>query len=162
MPVPSCGRSSDSPGSSLDARLPLTVGETGLENGRPGTVTTVSPASILRRPLHTSGSSSNSGSTGSIPRANLTQLLELLFLAWFFASPVLYPLSFPRENLPDAAFTLYELNPVVGAMSLVRAALLQESLDPWTVGLSTLSAAALLVLGWRVFRRLEPRFSTAV
>ena len=93
---------------------------------------------------------------------DLTQLLDLVFLAWFFASPVIYPLSFPRENLPQAAFTLYELNPVAGAMMLVRAALLQESLDPWTVGLSTLSAAALLVLGWRVFRRLEPRFSTAV
>jgi lipopolysaccharide transport system permease protein len=91
---------------------------------------------------------------------DLIQLLELGFIAWFFGTPVLYPISFPAENLSVPAFVLYRLNPATGAISLVRAAFLGESVAPATLIYSTISTLILLVLAVGLFRRLAPRFSS--
>jgi ABC-2 type transport system permease protein len=91
---------------------------------------------------------------------DLIQLLELLFIAWFFASPVLYPLDFPKSNLPPGAFVLYQLNPATGVLSLVRSVFLGEPLAVSAVIYSTLSTLLLLVLGLTLFHRLSPRFSS--
>ena len=93
---------------------------------------------------------------------DLTQLLELLFFAWFFASPVLYPVSMPQENLDPTVFAFYRLNPVVGVQSLVRGVFLNQTLDLTAIGISVLVTSVLLVVGWIVFQRNARRFDEAV
>jgi ABC-2 type transport system permease protein len=39
-------------------------------------------------------------------------LVELLILAWFWATPIVYPASLVRENLGPVGFQIYLLNPV--------------------------------------------------
>lgn len=89
------------------------------------------------------------------------QLLEVLFVGWFFATPVLYPTSLPRSNLPGWAHRLYELNPMAGAISLVRAVFLDEPLPLGTLAAALPGTALLLALGWWVFRRTAARFTSA-
>lgn len=93
---------------------------------------------------------------------DLTQLMELFFFAWFFASPVLYPVSMARENLGPGVFALYRLNPVVGVQSIIRAVFLEQDLDLLAVTFSALLSLSLLVLGWWLFQRNAPRFDEAV
>ena len=82
------------------------------------------------------------------------------FIAWFFGTTVLYPISFPAENLSAPAFVLYQLNPATGAISLVRATFLGEPVAPETLIYSTVATLALLALAIGLFRRLAPRFSS--
>jgi len=92
---------------------------------------------------------------------DLVPLLEALFLGWFFATPVLYPASLPQTNLPRAAFAVYELNPMAGAMALVRVAFLGEGVA-WEPILAALPATgALLWIGLVLFRRIAPRLPDA-
>jgi len=93
---------------------------------------------------------------------DLIQILELFFLAWFFASPVLYPTTLPQENLPPNVYALYQLNPVVGAQSLVRAVFLGQPMDGSAVLVSIAVSLVLLALGWWWFHRSAPRFPTAI
>ncbi len=91
---------------------------------------------------------------------DLIQLLELGFIAWFFATPVLYPISFPAANLSAPAFVLYRLNPATGTISLLRATFLGEPVAPGTLVYSTVVTLILLALAAGLFRRLAPRFSS--
>jgi len=93
---------------------------------------------------------------------DLIHLLELFFLAWFFASPVLYPTTLPETNLPAPAFALYQLNPVVGAQSLVRGVFLGQPISLTAVLISIAGTLLLLLLGLWLFSRVAPSFSTAV
>jgi ABC-type polysaccharide/polyol phosphate export permease len=93
---------------------------------------------------------------------DLIQLLEVAFVGWFFATPVLYPTSLPRSNLSETAFRLYELNPMAGVVSLVRVAFLGEEAPVSTLAISWAGTALVLVAGVWLFRRLESRLPTAV
>jgi len=93
---------------------------------------------------------------------DLVQLLEVAFVGWFFATPVLYPASLPRTNLPEAAYRIYELNPMAGVISMVRVVFLGEQVPMSTLIVSWVGTAIVLGFGLWLFRRLEPRFSTAV
>jgi len=93
---------------------------------------------------------------------DLVQLLEMFFVAWFFASPVLYPATLPQQNLSPAVFWLYELNPVVGSVSAIRAVFLGETILPASVVVAVAVTGTLLVIGIVTFRRLAPRFDTVV
>lgn len=93
---------------------------------------------------------------------DLTQLMELFFFAWFFASPVLYPVSMAQQNLSSGVYALYRLNPVVGVQSLLRAVFLNQRLDPVAVFVSALITMLLLVFGCWLFQRNAPRFDEAI
>lgn len=93
---------------------------------------------------------------------DLIQLLELFLLAWFFASPVLYPTTLPETNLPAPVFALYQLNPVVGAQSLVRGVFLGQTVSVTSVLISAAGTLLLLLLGLWVFARAAPRFTTVL
>ena len=67
----------------------------------------------------------------------------------------------PQANLPGWAYTLYELNPMTGAISLIRMVFLGEQVPLSTLGTSIAGTCLLLGIGIVVFRRLAPRFSTA-
>jgi ABC-type polysaccharide/polyol phosphate export permease len=90
---------------------------------------------------------------------DLIQMLELLLLAWFFATPVLYPISM-AQNLPGPVFTAYQLNPMLGAVLLTRTAFFGEQVAASSILISAASTVVLLLVGLGLFYRLQSRFST--
>jgi ABC-2 type transport system permease protein len=72
----------------------------------------------------------------------------------FYLSPVLYSVS----NIPAHVRPLAALNPLVGILGLYRIGWWpQEIEDMLHYGLSLGIGAAMFVIGWIVFRRLESR-----
>jgi ABC-2 type transport system permease protein len=100
-------------------------------------------------------------------------LVELLLLAWFWSTPIVYPASLVAGNLGSTFFQLYLLNPVaIVVLGFQRAlyggtsALAQRELpDPglaWYAGRLGIMAAVSLVLlwlAWRSFYRLSADFA---
>jgi lipopolysaccharide transport system permease protein len=92
-----------------------------------------------------------------------TQYLVGLFtMAWFYATPIIYPLSFV-ERVGEPWLTLYRLNPATALIETFRAILydgrLPAALDLlWSLG----SATIVLAVGWLVFQRAEPHFAEEV
>ena len=85
---------------------------------------------------------------------DLQHLIEVLFTIWFFLTPVLYPMSLVRQNLPEGLLPLYELNPMVGIMHLVHAVFLGQPLPGTSVAIAVGGVFCLLSLGLWVFQRL--------
>src|SRR5918992_596243 len=91
--------------------------------------------------------------------AGATSLVGLFTMAWFYATPIIYPLSFV-ERVGEPWLTLYRLNPATALVETFRAILydgrLPVALDLlWSLG----SATIVLAVGWLVFQRAEPHFA---
>ena len=83
------------------------------------------------------------------------QILGLVFNAWFYLTPIVYPL----EMVPERYRFVIEANPLTHLVELYRQAFLGPSLAvPPGVGWLALFAAALLAAGLGLFRRLRPAF----
>ena len=83
------------------------------------------------------------------------QILGLVFNAWFYLTPIVYPL----EMVPERYRALIAANPLTHLVELYRQAFLGPSLAlPAGVGWLALFAAALLGAGLLLFRRLRPAF----
>lgn len=92
---------------------------------------------------------------------------DIFLLAWFWMTPVVYPVSFIFESLPSWAARIYLLNPMAHIMLLwqrivynspvngPKAAYFSPAGFTYTVVLSL----ALLVFGYWAFCRLEGRFA---
>jgi ABC-type polysaccharide/polyol phosphate export permease len=87
---------------------------------------------------------------------DIIQLLQIIHLAWFFATTVLYPVALAKANLSPAVFHVYQLNPLLGALAHVRFAFLSEQLAWSSVAISGAATLSLLLVGWLVFQRLAP------
>ena len=74
---------------------------------------------------------------------------------WLFLSPVIYPVSLFG---PEYRWIL-ALNPMTGIIDSFRSVLLDKPIDWTTLGISSLVAVALFVLGLYNFRRTERRFA---
>jgi ABC-2 type transport system permease protein len=108
-------------------------------------------------------------------------LLELLLLAWFWMTPIVYPIAFPQERLGDVSpllFRIYLLNPMtsivlafqrgiyrdinpVDANGTVQHILIDAPLS-WYMGhlaVVAVVAVVLVAVGWSIFRRLESRLA---
>ncbi|OGT28254.1 MAG: phosphate ABC transporter permease [Gammaproteobacteria bacterium RBG_16_66_13] len=86
-------------------------------------------------------------------------LIPFLMRLWFFSTPIVYAAS----EVPEAYRTLYALNPMVGVVEGFRWAALGLGDPPSAmVAVSTLAAAALLVVGALYFRRMERTFADVV
>jgi lipopolysaccharide transport system permease protein len=83
------------------------------------------------------------------------QVLGLVFNAWFYLTPIVYPLGW----VPEGFRRWIELNPLTPLVELYRQALLgsELALAPG-VGWLAAFAAGVLALGWWVFDRMEPAF----
>lgn len=86
---------------------------------------------------------------------DLAQLVAMAMQAWFYLTPIVYPLAMVPEDLRP----LLALNPLTGLVSLYRAALLGGHPEPLGVVSLVVAAVLALVLGWRVFRRLQEGFA---
>ena len=87
---------------------------------------------------------------------DVAQMLGLCFSAWFYFTPIVYPLD--RVPAPFRGFI--ELNPLTALVDLYRAALLGGRPSA-RIGLAALVAGSLilLALGVLLFRRLAPAFA---
>ena len=82
--------------------------------------------------------------------------MGLVFSAWFYFTPIVYPLA----RVPESFRGLIELNPLTALVDLYRSALLGGA-PAATRGFLWLvvAAAVLLLLGIVAFRRLSPAFA---
>lgn len=86
---------------------------------------------------------------------DVAQVLGLVLNAWFYLTPIVYPLSL----VPEWVQPLVLFNPLTALVELYRQALLGGTLE-LPPGTGTLAVLAVLVLGsgaW-LFRRLAPSF----
>ncbi len=87
---------------------------------------------------------------------DVEQALPFLTQVWLFATPIAYPSSL----LSQPWRTLYGINPMVGVVEGFRWALLGANTTPGPMlVVSSLVAAAVLVIGAFWFRRLEKTFA---
>jgi lipopolysaccharide transport system permease protein len=87
---------------------------------------------------------------------DIAQALGLVFSAWFYFTPIVYPLA----RVPERFRGAIELNPLTALVDLYRSALLGGS-PTATRGFLALvvGAAVFLVVGIVAFRRLSPAFA---
>lgn len=88
------------------------------------------------------------------------RFMRLLQRILMYALPIIYPLSKLTESdaVPQWVKTVYQLNPLVGILELHHAAWSAQAGLP-SAGLvltSVIGSIAILLIGWVVFRRLEP------
>lgn len=86
--------------------------------------------------------------------------LPFLLQFWLFASPVAYPLSV----VPEAWQGVYvALNPAAGILDAFRSVLAQGQPPSASLVLTSLASSVVLaLLGYRLFKNLEPTFSDVV
>jgi lipopolysaccharide transport system permease protein len=95
---------------------------------------------------------------------DIEHLLGHAVMAWFFVTPILYPLSLPVEliqaKLPAFALPLYFLNPMAGLITAYRRILLgtDPGVSGWLVALSFAVAWTMLFIGVAVFQKTQSRF----
>ena len=90
---------------------------------------------------------------------DLQHLIDVLFTMWFFLTPVLYPMSLVKQNLPEALLPVYELNPMVGTVHLVHTVFLGQPFPGTSVAVAIGGGLCLLSLGLWVFQRLARHVS---
>lgn len=77
---------------------------------------------------------------------------------WMFLSPVIYPAS----RVPAEWRGWYDLNPMVGILEALHAALLRGTFDPARLGYSALVSVAVFTGGYSLFRRMEDGFADSL
>jgi len=88
-------------------------------------------------------------------------ILSVVMLAWFFLTPVIYPIEivFESPSLPWWTPIAYHLNPMTGIVTAYRAVLLSSPLPgSGLLPLSFCVAWAVPLVGFFLFQRLEGRF----
>jgi len=84
--------------------------------------------------------------------------IPFLVQVWMYATPIVYPSSI----VPERYRLLFALNPMTGIIESYRAATLGRPI-PWTaLGVSTGAILVILLLGMRVFGRMERRFADVI
>jgi lipopolysaccharide transport system permease protein len=82
-------------------------------------------------------------------------VVPFMVQVWLYLSPVIYPVGI----IPERWHWLLAINPMVGIIDGVRAALFGSQWNVTTLAVSSVSAVLLLVLGLFYFRKTERRFA---
>ena len=88
-------------------------------------------------------------------------VLPVVIQLWMFASPVLYPARLVRDAWPRA-YSLYELNPIVGVVEGFRSALFGRAFDWTALSRTTVIALLILIVSAYFFRRVERSFADII
>ncbi len=86
-------------------------------------------------------------------------ILSMVMLAWFFMSPVIYPLELALSKAPEFLHKFLFCNPMFGIITSYRICLLSDA-NPgaaW-IAISYVIAWSVLFIGIAVFQKLEPGF----
>jgi ABC-type polysaccharide/polyol phosphate export permease len=93
---------------------------------------------------------------------DVQHFVGILLQIWFYATPIVYPISYVRDALKDSpgVFTLYKLNPMVRFVEAYRDCLYDLRFPPLLDTLYLLGVSgATLALGVYVFSKLEPKLA---
>ena len=85
-------------------------------------------------------------------------IVPFLAQAWFFASPVVYPISL----FPEEVHWLLQLNPMAGVIEGFRWAAGAANEPLQAIVLSTVSALVVFIAGVLTFCRMESRFADVI
>lgn len=89
---------------------------------------------------------------------DVQSVLGLGIQLWFYASPIIYPVTMVPENLR----TLYFLNPMAGILESYRAVILYGQIPgPYLIA-SAVESLIVLVIGYWFFKRVEFRIADIV
>jgi lipopolysaccharide transport system permease protein len=89
------------------------------------------------------------------------QIVDILVLAWFFLTPIIYPIEVIKNSSLRLALEL--LNPMAGLVVAFRHVLYYgDSPDLGLLAVTALESILLLLIGALVFRRLSPSFAEEV
>jgi ABC-type polysaccharide/polyol phosphate export permease len=135
---------------------------------RPGWSILLLPAGVLLLLLMAAGIGLILASIAPFFR-DILELTNILFTVWFFATPILYPMSLVEKSLSGKPLSwlwleIYKLNPMVGTIRLMQYIFLGDSLrvEPRDLLLTLLCGLVLFAVGLWLFRRYSPRFANAM
>ena len=89
---------------------------------------------------------------------DVQSLVTLGIQLWFYASPIIYPVTLVPENL----LPIYNLNPMAGILESYRAILLYQTLPPTSLYLSAVISAIALIFGYLFFKKVEFQFADII
>lgn len=93
---------------------------------------------------------------------DLSYLWSIAVQAWFFSTPIVYPLSLVQRRLADHStlLAIYEHLPMTVAVKIYRDLLYNLTMPNLAdLGLLALYSVIMLLVGWWIFDRLEGRFA---
>lgn len=77
-----------------------------------------------------------------------------------YIAPVVFPASLILNKFGRTIYLIYGLYPMVGVIEGFRAAIIPDKLIPWDlVGMSSIGAVLLMVIGLWFFKKLESKFA---
>lgn len=85
-------------------------------------------------------------------------LLILVTQLWFYASPIIYPVTL----VPEKWRILYFLNPMAGILEAYRSVLLHQSMPDYTLLIAAAESVLALAFGYWLFKRVEFQFADIV
>ena len=83
--------------------------------------------------------------------ADLQHLIEVVFMMWFFMTPIVYE----AKIVPETWSELYPLNPMVGIIDFVHSVFLGLPLNGYTLAYSTAVSLVIFTAGLWVFHRFS-------
>lgn len=89
---------------------------------------------------------------------DMQPLLTLVIQLWFYASPIIYPVSL----IPEKWRVLYFLNPMAGILEAYRSVLLYQTLPGINLLIAAVESLLALAFGYWLFKRLEFQFADIV
>ncbi len=102
------------------------------------------------------------GSALTVFYRDVRYVVPLAIQLWFYATPIIYPISLVEENLPQLR-TFYALNPMVGIVESYRDVILEGVPPNFTdLGLAAAMSIVLFVVAYYVFKRLEVLFNDLI
>lgn len=93
---------------------------------------------------------------------DIEHFLQILLLAWLYASPVIYPIDYVLRNeaMTPTLTTVYLLNPMVHFLDAYRAIFYDIAVPSVnTFFYMAVAAGVALAGGWTIFNKLEARFA---
>ncbi|MEH1126316.1 ABC transporter permease [Micromonospora sp. CPCC 206061] len=88
---------------------------------------------------------------------DVERFMRLLTRVLFYATPIIYPLALVQNSsMPGWVKWLYDLNPLVGIFQLHHAVWYPAEFDLRLTIIAAVGSLVSLLIGWWVFRNLEP------
>lgn len=90
---------------------------------------------------------------------DIRHVVALLLKVWMYMTPIIYPL----EKVPEKFLFVYMLNPMVSILDSFRRVTLYGQEPAWGyLGMAAVVSVLTLIIGYRVFKRLEPAFAETI
>jgi ABC-type polysaccharide/polyol phosphate export permease len=89
---------------------------------------------------------------------DVRHIIVLGLQLWFYASPIIYPVS----AVPERLRFVYFLNPMAGVLESYRSILLYQGYPDMSVLISAGVSIIVLLIGYRVFKSVEFQFADVI